>query len=204
MDALLLLAPLPLPDGRPHPARTGLSAAAARHGELLGVCGARGRWSLASPGHALAGAGDDARRELRPRAAALGSRDADRERRPPAHRRLAAAALARRAREPHAVPERFRGAHGRTRSALEGIASPLFALAGDLSARADRTQPATAAGARREVAQHLGAGYRVVPRLLVHRRRRDARMARPGGHGARPLEPVSRRPALHGAEHVLC
>src|SRR6266536_297434 len=158
MDALLLLAPLPLPDGRPHPARAGLSAAAARNGELPGVQRARGGRALSSSGYALAGAGDDGRRELRPGAAPLGSRDADREHRPPAHRRPAAAALARRAREPHAVPDRFRGANGRTRSALEGIASPLFALARDLSTRADRTQPATAAGARREVAQHLGAG----------------------------------------------
>src|SRR5439155_5856396 len=99
---------------------------------------------------------------------------------PPAHRRPAAAALARRAREPHAVPDRFRGAHGRTRSALVGIASPLFALARDLSTRADRSWPAGAASSHREVAHDLGAGCGAVSRLLVHGRRRDARLARPG------------------------
>src|SRR5207237_841301 len=104
VDPVLLLALLPLPDGRWRPARARLPDTQARDRELPRLRGARRRRALAPAAHGVAGAGHGARCELRPRAAHLGSRDADRERGAVATQRSAAAALARRAREPHALP----------------------------------------------------------------------------------------------------
>ncbi len=111
---------------------------------------------------------------------ALGPRDADRERGAVAARGSPAAALARRARQPHPVPDRFVRPHGGPRQALEGIAPSLLAPVGDLSAAPYHARSPRRALAHRGLAAHLGAGRGAVSRLLVHRRRVDARAARPG------------------------
>src|SRR5437763_1905544 len=180
MDPVLLLARLSLPDGRPHAARAGLPAAQARDRELPRLRGARRGRALASAAHGVAGARHGARRELRPGAAHVGSRDADRERRVFGARRAAARSLARRAREPHVLSHRFQRADGGPRPAVEGVAPPLLAPAGELPAAPDHTRPPRAACADRGVVAHLGARSSVVPRLLVHRWRVDARGARSG------------------------
>src|SRR5213593_2514573 len=90
VDDVLLLAPLPLSDGRPDATRARLSAAQAGDRELPRVRRARRRRALASAAHALTRAGHGAGCELRSGLVALGSRDVDRQRRAPRARRTAA------------------------------------------------------------------------------------------------------------------
>src|SRR2546426_4256 len=113
VDSVLLLAPLPLPDGRSPTPRARLSAAQAGDRELPRLRRARRRWALASAADALTRAGHGVGRELRSRAAQVGTRDVDRQRRALRARRTAAASLARCARQPRAVSHGLRGADGR-------------------------------------------------------------------------------------------
>src|SRR5205807_2657538 len=77
VDSVLLLAPLPLPDGRSPTPRARLSAAQTGDRELPRVRRARRRWALASAADALTRAGHGVGRELRSRAAQVGTRDID-------------------------------------------------------------------------------------------------------------------------------
>src|SRR5207248_6721344 len=185
VDPVLLLALLSVPDGRPHPAGASLSAAQARHRELPRLPRARGRRTLAPAAHGVARAGHGARCELRSRAAHMGPPDADRERGAVAARGSPAAELARRARQPHPVPDRFVRPHGGPRQALEGIAPSLLAPVGDLSAAPYHARSPRRALAHRGLAAHLGAARGAVSRLLVTRRRLYARPAPPGSSCAR-------------------
>src|SRR5207248_4022333 len=110
------------------------------------------RRTLALASDGIAGARHRARCELRSRAAQLGPRDADRERGALAAGRAHARALARGAREPHAVPGRFRGPHGGPRQAVEGVAPPLLAPAGGVSAASHHSRHAGPTLADRDVA----------------------------------------------------
>src|SRR6266516_59061 len=142
-------------------------------------------------------------RELRSGAAVLGSRDAGRQCRASRARRAAAAPLARRARQPHAVSHRLRGADGGPRAAVAAIAPPLLAPARDLSAASHHARSSRAASTDRDLARNLGARQIAVPRIFVHGWRGDARAAGARRYGIGAAEPVPRRTALHGAEHVL-
>src|SRR5205814_2181925 len=188
---VLLLALLPLPDGRRHPTRARVPAAQARDRELSRLPRARGRRTLALAADGVAGARDRARCELRSRAADVGPRDADRERGALAVGGAHARALARGAREPHALSSRFRGPHGGPRQAVEGVAPPLLAPVGDLSAAPHHARSPRRALPHRGLAANVGAGRGAVPRLLVHRRRFDARAARPGRYRPRSTQLVS-------------